>query len=82
VLGIVLLAYGVSRRSITVRLASALFVLASVVKVLAFDLAWLEGILRAASVLGLGFVLIGIGRAYQKVLFARRGEGTVPTAPG
>jgi uncharacterized membrane protein len=75
VLGIALLAYGVSRRSITVRLASALFVLASVAKVFVFDLAWLEGILRAASVLGLGAVLMGIGFAYQKLLFAKPGEG-------
>jgi uncharacterized membrane protein len=58
-----------------VRLASALFVLASVAKVFVFDLAWLEGILRAASVLGLGAVLMGIGFAYQKLLFAKRGEG-------
>lgn len=75
VLGIALLAYGLWRRSITVRLASALFVLASVVKVFLFDLAGLEGILRATSFIGLGIALIGIGLAYQKLVFADRGGG-------
>jgi uncharacterized membrane protein len=75
VLGIALLAYGLWRRSITVRLASGLFVLASVVKVFLFDLSGLEGILRATSFIGLGLALIGIGLAYQKLVFARRDEG-------
>jgi uncharacterized membrane protein len=74
-LGVVLLAYGLWRRSITVRLASGLFVLASVVKVFLFDLAGLEGILRATSFIGLGLALIGIGLAYQKLVFADRGAG-------
>jgi uncharacterized membrane protein len=74
VLGIALLAYGLWRRSITVRLASGLFIMASVAKVFAFDLAGLEGILRATSFIGLGFALIGIGLAYQKLVFAKRDD--------
>src|SRR5262249_35142569 len=44
VLGVALLGYGLWRRSTTVRLASAVFVFASVAKVFLFDLAGLEGI--------------------------------------
>jgi uncharacterized membrane protein len=71
VLGLVLLAYGLWRQSTTMRLASGLFVLASVAKVFLFDLAELQGILRAASFIGLGLALIAIGLVYQKLVFAR-----------
>jgi uncharacterized membrane protein len=71
VLGLMLLAYGLWRQSTTMRLASGLFVLASVAKVFLFDLAGLEGILRAASFIGLGLALIGIGLVYQKLVFAK-----------
>jgi uncharacterized membrane protein len=54
-----------------VRLASGLFVVAAVLKVFLYDLAQLEGILRALSFIGLGAVLIGIGLAYQKLVFHR-----------
>jgi len=77
VLGLMLLAYGLWRRSTPMRLASGLFVLASVVKVFLFDLAGLEGILRAASFIGLGLALIGIGLVYQKLIF---GRPSVPSA--
>jgi uncharacterized membrane protein len=80
VLGIALLAYGLWRRSITVRLASGLFVLASVVKVFLFDLAGLEGILRATSFIGLGLTLIGIGLAYQKLVFTKGHARVAPEA--
>ncbi|HWX14781.1 MAG TPA: DUF2339 domain-containing protein [Methylocella sp.] len=53
------------------RLASRLFVVAAVLKVFLYDLAQLEGILRALSFIGLGAVLIGIGLAYQKLVFHR-----------
>jgi uncharacterized membrane protein len=75
VLGLALLAYGLRRQSTTMRLASALFVFASVGKVFLFDLAGLQGILRAASFIGLGLALIAIGLVYQKLVFAR------PSAP-
>jgi uncharacterized membrane protein len=71
VLGLVLLAYGLWRKSTTMRLASGLFVLASVAKVFLFDMAGLQGILRAASFIGLGLALIAIGLVYQKLVFAR-----------
>jgi uncharacterized membrane protein len=54
-----------------VHLASGLFVVAAVLKVFLYDLAQLEGILRALSFIGLGAVLIGIGLAYQKLVFHR-----------
>ncbi len=74
-LGIVLLAYGLWRKSVEVRIASALFIVLSVLKVFLLDLAGLDGILRALSFIGLGGVLIGIGLVYQKYVFAR------PSAP-
>jgi uncharacterized membrane protein len=75
--GIVLLTYGLWRRVAPPRVASSVFVIASVAKVFLFDLAGLEGILRAASFIGLGFCLIGIGLTYQKLVFGER--STKPT---
>jgi uncharacterized membrane protein len=70
--GLLLLAYGILRGSREARLASAIFVFLSVLKVFVFDLAGLEGIVRALSFIGLGAVLIGIGLVYQKLIFAPR----------
>ena len=69
-LGLVLLAYGVLRGSHMARLASAGLVGLATVKVFLFDLAGLEGPLRALSFLGLGAALIGIGLVYQRLVFA------------
>jgi uncharacterized membrane protein len=69
--GICLLAYGLWRKSVEVRIASAIFIVLSVIKVFLFDLAGLDGILRALSFIGLGGVLIGIGLVYQKYVFRR-----------
>lgn len=69
--GVALLAWGLLRHSREARLASAVFVAVSVLKVFLFDLSGLEGILRALSFIGLGAVLIGIGLVYQKLVFAR-----------
>jgi uncharacterized membrane protein len=41
-----------------------------VVKVFLFDLTGTGGLWRALSVICLGVVLIGIGLAYQKLIFA------------
>jgi uncharacterized membrane protein len=71
-LGILLLAYGLWRRADPPRLASSAFVTASVAKVFLFDLSGLEGILRAASFIGLGLCLIGIGLTYQKLVFTQQ----------
>jgi uncharacterized membrane protein len=75
-LGIVYLAYGIWRGAPVARLASAILVLLAVIKVFLFDLAGLTGLWRALSFITLGGVLIGIGLAYQKLVFAR------PPAPG
>lgn len=69
-LGLTLLAYGILRGSATARLASAGLVGLATVKVFLFDLAGLEGPLRALSFLGLGAALIGIGLVYQRFVFA------------
>ena len=74
VLGIVLLAFGLWRASRELRVASGLFVIAAVLKVFLYDLAQLEGILRALSFIGLGAVLIGIGLVYQKLIFPRTSQ--------
>lgn len=70
-LGLVFLAYGIWRGSREARLASAALVLLSVAKVFLLDLSGLTGLWRALSVITLGVVLIGIGLAYQKLVFAR-----------
>jgi uncharacterized membrane protein len=57
------------------RLASAVLVSMTVVKVFILDLSGLEGVLRALSFLGLGAALIGIGMVYQKLVFARPAGG-------
>ena len=73
-LGIALLAFGLWRASREARLASGLFIVAAVLKVFLYDLAQLEGILRALSFIGLGAVLIGIGLVYQKLVFRRSSQ--------
>jgi uncharacterized membrane protein len=70
-LGIIYLAYGIWRGAGVARLASAILVLLAVIKVFVFDLAGLTGLWRALSFITLGAVLIGIGLAYQKLVFAR-----------
>ena len=74
-LGLVFLAYGIWRGSREARMASAALVLLSVAKVFLLDLSGLTGLWRALSVITLGVVLIGIGLAYQKLVFAK------PAAP-
>ena len=71
-LGAALLLYGVWRRNQGARIASGLFVLAATLKIFLYDMAGLEGLMRALSFIGLGLVLIGIGLLYQKLVFARR----------
>lgn len=78
-LGIVYLAYGIWRGAGVARFASALLVLLAVIKVFLFDLAELTGLWRALSFITLGAGLIGIGLAYQKLVFARP---AVPPADG
>ncbi|MEA2876687.1 MAG: hypothetical protein QOF14_1883 [Hyphomicrobiales bacterium] len=72
--GVVLLLIGLFLRSQPVRLCSAAVVLLTIGKVFLLDLAGLTGVWRALSLICLGLVLVGIGRLYQKLLFARRPE--------
>jgi uncharacterized membrane protein len=69
--GIGLLAAGIFLRSTMVRAASGIVIAAVVCKVFLFDMAALTGVLRAVSFLGLGAVLIAIGRLYQRLLVMR-----------
>jgi uncharacterized membrane protein len=71
-----LLAAGILRRSLTLRIASAAVVVLTVLKVFLIDMSHLTGIYRALSFLGLGAVLIGIGWFYQRLLFPRPAGGS------
>ncbi|WEK49107.1 MAG: DUF2339 domain-containing protein [Candidatus Kaistia colombiensis] len=68
-LGILLLAFGLVFRQRAARLASALLIVVTVLKVFLIDMSNLEGVWRALSFMGLGAVLIGIGLVYQRLLF-------------
>lgn len=68
VIGVALLALGFLRQSRALRLLSAGYIIAAVVKVFVIDLANLEGVTRALSFIGLGLALVGIGLAYQRLL--------------
>ena len=81
-LGAVLLAWGLVRGSKEARIGSAIFVSASVLKVFLFDLAGLEGALRALSFIGLGVALIAIGLVYQKLVFAHPRPRPQSEGPG
>lgn len=67
-LGIGLLVAGFATQSRTLRFGSAAVVVAVVIKVFLYDMASLDGVLRALSFIGLGVVLIGIGIIYQRLL--------------
>jgi uncharacterized membrane protein len=70
--GTALLAVGLVRDLRLARFASAGYIVAAVVKVFVLDLAYLTGVMRAVSFIGLGLVLVAIGLAYQRLL-GRRG---------
>lgn len=76
--GLLLLAAGITFGSQMVRAASGLVIALVVTKVFLFDMAALTGVLRAASFLGLGAVLIGIGRLYQTLLRSSRADPQPP----
>ncbi|MDJ1157766.1 DUF2339 domain-containing protein [Chelatococcus sp. SYSU_G07232] len=83
VVGALILAVGLLRGNRFLRLASAPYILAAVLKVFLFDLANLEGALRALSFIGLGLVLVAIGLAYQRLLARRPDQAAqTPGAPG
>jgi uncharacterized membrane protein len=70
ILGIVFLGYGLLRKSLEARIASAALIVLAALKITLFDLSGIGGIWRALSFLCLGAVLIGIGLVYQKIVFA------------
>ncbi|WP_165826384.1 DUF2339 domain-containing protein [Rhizobium wuzhouense] len=70
-IGVGLLALGSRFDARSLRIASAVIVIVTVAKVFLVDMANLEGVLRALSFIGLGFVLIGIGLFYQKILSSK-----------
>jgi uncharacterized membrane protein len=70
-IGVGLLALGSRFDARSLRIASAVMVMLTVAKVFLIDMANLEGVLRALSFIGLGFVLIGIGLFYQKILSSK-----------
>lgn len=70
-LAIAFLAYGLARRSLEARIASALLIAVVAIKVVVFDLAGVDGLWRALSFLCLGAVLVGIGLVYQRLVFVR-----------
>jgi uncharacterized membrane protein len=79
---VALLLAGTVIRSQPARLASAVVILITVVKVFLFDLAGIGGVWRALSFIGLGLVLVGIGWLYQRLLFPPRSETAAPARRG
>jgi uncharacterized membrane protein len=78
-LGVLLLVASLRFHSRSIRIVSGVLVFLTVIKVFLFDMANLEGLLRALSFMGLGVVLIGIGLFYQKVLTGRpKARAVVP----
>lgn len=73
ILGVAFLAYGLVRKSLEARIASAALIVLAATKITLFDLAGIGGFWRAFSFICLGAVLIGIGLVYQKIVFAPGG---------
>jgi uncharacterized membrane protein len=71
VYAIVLLLLGVSKKRGGLRWASLVLLLLTIGKVFLFDLGHLEGLLRAASVAGLGVSLLLVSVLYQRFVFRR-----------
>ena len=80
--GVALLAAGSWLRSQPVRFASAAVTILTVLKVFLLDMSKLTGIYQALSFIGLGIVLLGIGRFYQRLLFIPRPPAPAGTVIG
>ncbi|NNF71308.1 MAG: DUF2339 domain-containing protein [Rhodobacteraceae bacterium] len=76
VFALCLLFIGILRVSVPLRYASLAVLMVTVAKVFLFDMSDLTGLFRVASFLGLGLTLIGIGRVYQRFVFAPEPGGT------
>lgn len=79
IFGIVLLGAGLLLPSQRARLASAVIIGITILKVFLIDMANLTGAYRAFSFIGLGLVLVAIGWLYQRILFKR--TRPVPASP-
>lgn len=77
VFGVVLLGIGLLMPSQRARLASAVMIAITILKVFLIDMANLTGAYRAFSFIGLGLVLVAIGWLYQRILFR---QTTTPPA--
>ncbi|HEY6257984.1 MAG TPA: DUF2339 domain-containing protein [Xanthobacteraceae bacterium] len=80
--GVALLAAGSWLRSQPVRFASAAVTILTVFKVFLVDMSNLTGIYQALSFIGLGIVLLGIGRFYQRLLFRPTARPSPPAPAG
>ncbi|MGO4716330.1 DUF2339 domain-containing protein [Bradyrhizobium sp. 2TAF24] len=70
--GVALLAAGFLLTSQRARLASAVIIGLTVLKVFVIDMSVLTGVYRALSFIGLGLVLVAIGWLYQRILLRQR----------
>ena len=77
VFGVALLVAGLATRSLMLRWASLIVMLAAVLKVFLWDLSELKDLYRVFSLLGLGASLLLLAFLYQKVVF-RRPESRSP----
>lgn len=75
--GLVLLAIGMARRSVSLRWVSLAVLLLAIAKVFLYDLGELRDLYRVLSLLGLAFSLILVSFGYQRFVFRRSPvEGT------
>ncbi len=79
--GVVLLALGLLLPSQRARLASAVMIAATILKVFLIDMSNLTGAYRAFSFIGLGLVLVAIGWLYQRILFKQTKTPPAASSP-
>jgi uncharacterized membrane protein len=80
--GVVLLGIGILFNSQRARLASAVVIALTILKVFVIDVWTLTGVYRALSFMCLGVVLMAIAWLYQRILFRRqRPPPVIPVAP-
>ncbi|MEL6178174.1 MAG: DUF2339 domain-containing protein, partial [Myxococcota bacterium] len=78
--GIATLVVGLIRRSTTARIVSLLLISGTSLKVFLFDLSYLTGLGRVASVAGLGAVMIVIAVLYRLYIFPTDEETNAPAS--
>jgi len=80
--GVILLGAGLLLQSQRARLASAVLIGLTVIKVFVIDMSNLTGAYRAFSFMGLGLVLVAIGWLYQRVLFKQKRDDPATAGAG